>query len=356
MVFNLPSVSSTDSSEDDPPAPPPRSFSLKELRQFETEVQVGHSVSAHENVLRLRGFCRIKKELLLVYPSMINKNLRYHLRHRPDQSTRPLGWTTRMRIALGVARGLGHLHNQGDVKIMQCDICTSIALIMHDGNAKERTIEWPRLKHPARVPSSSREEDSVDSNSYSQTYHLYKDVYVDTTYADGRVEFIAPEYLHTGKCTLRNDVYAFGKPPAKLDAFVYDENLGLKEWIGEFMNKNELGRLIDPNLQGNYVEEEAEQVVRLALLSADGNPSVRLEMSEVVRMLESQLFGQHHCSRSSWSRSECDSTRYYSCPASPSLEMALWLANAILRLQHEVHLLPLAVLPKFIYVYLQFHL
>ncbi|XP_048138553.1 BRASSINOSTEROID INSENSITIVE 1-associated receptor kinase 1-like [Rhodamnia argentea] len=385
MVFNLRTFSFAESVEDDPT--PPKTFSLKELRvathnfsrdnffservfgtlywgrladgslvavkrartifecseeQFETEVQVGRSVSAHQNVLRLRGFCRTKKELLLVYPLMINKNLRYHLRLRPDRSTQPLGWTTRMCIALGAARGLAYLHNQGNVKIMHRDICTSSiflnerfeatignfwrALIMHDGNAKEGTIQWP-----ARVSSSSQGEDSADSDSDCPTYRLYEDVYVDTTYANGRVGFIAPEYLHTGKCTLRNDVHAFGKvllelisgqPSAKLEALAYDENLSLEEWIGGFMNKNELERLIDPNLQGNYVEEEAEQLLRLALLCADGDPSVRLEMSEVVQMLESQLLGQDPSSRSSWSQSECDSTPYYSIPPSPS-EMAL---------------------------------
>ncbi|KAI6673732.1 hypothetical protein NL676_001638 [Syzygium grande] len=180
-----------------------------------------------------------------------------------------------MRIALGVARGLAPLHNQGNVKIMHRNIFTSStflndqfeavignfchALIQHDGNAKEGTIQWPRLKHPVGVSSSSQGEDSADSDSDSPTYHLYEDVYVDTTYADGRVEFIAPEYLHTGKCTLRNDVHAFGKvllelisgqPSAKLNALAYDENLSLEEWIGGLMNKNELGILIDPSLQG----------------------------------------------------------------------------------------------------------
>ncbi|XP_030517583.1 BRASSINOSTEROID INSENSITIVE 1-associated receptor kinase 1-like [Rhodamnia argentea] len=348
MVFDLRSFSF----EDD--APPPKSFSLKELQvathnfsrdnffservygtlyrgrladgspvavkrartvfecseeQSETEVQVGRSISAHQNVLRLRGFCQTKKELLLVYPLMINKNLRYHLRLRPDRSTQPLGCTTLMRISLGAARGNFWR-----------------ALIMHDGNATEGTIQWP-----VRVSSSSQGEDSADSDSDSPTYRLYEDVYVDTTYADGRVEFIAPEYLHTGKCTLRNDVHAFGKvllelisgqPPAKHEALPYGENLSLAEWIGGFMSKNELGRLIDPNLRGDYEEEEAEQLLQLALLCADGDPSIRLEMSEVVRMLESQLLGQDPSSRSSWSQSECDSTPYYSIPPSPS-EMAL---------------------------------
>ncbi|KAI6673747.1 hypothetical protein NL676_001653 [Syzygium grande] len=249
-----------------------------------------------------------------------------------------------MRIALGAARGLAHLHNQGNVKIMHRDICTSSiylndqfeavignfwrALIMHDGNAKEGSIQWPRLKHPVRVSSSSHGEDSANSDSASPTNNLYEDVYVDTTDGVGKVEVIAPEYLHTGKCTLRNDVYAFGKvllelisgqPYAKLNALAYDENLSLEEWIGGLIDKNELGRLIDPNLQRNYVEEEAKQVVRLALLCANGNPTVRprclkwLESSKANCFARSQQW-EHLKSRS-------DSTPYHSFPPSPSLKL-----------------------------------
>ncbi|KAI6673726.1 hypothetical protein NL676_001632 [Syzygium grande] len=148
MVFNLRTFSFTESVEDDPT--PPKSFSLKELRAathnfsrdnfvmfdwhdkvyrgrladgslvtvkrvwcvdqwkekiFEAEMQVRSMVSTHPNVLRLRGFCRTKKELLLVYPLMINNTLSYNLRERPDRFARPLDWTTRKQIALGAARG-----------------------------------------------------------------------------------------------------------------------------------------------------------------------------------------------------------------------------------------------------------
>ncbi|XP_030517585.2 PTI1-like tyrosine-protein kinase At3g15890 [Rhodamnia argentea] len=111
MVFNLRTFSFSESSEED--RVHPRSFSLKELRAatqnfsrhdffaeggfgavywgrladgsvmavkratahdqeseeaFEREVQAASSVRAHSNMLRLSGFCRTKKELILVYP------------------------------------------------------------------------------------------------------------------------------------------------------------------------------------------------------------------------------------------------------------------------------------------------
>lgn len=126
---------------------------------------------------------------------------------------------------------------------------------------------------------------------------------------------------------MKNDVFAYGKMLlelmsgtgiSKLNLLAHHENLSLEEWIGDLKNKNELGRVIDPNLQGNYVEEEAERLVGFALLCSHEDPSIRPEMSEVVRMLESQFLQRDPSARSSWSQSEGDSTPYYSFPPSPS--------------------------------------
>ncbi|XP_030457948.1 BRASSINOSTEROID INSENSITIVE 1-associated receptor kinase 1-like [Syzygium oleosum] len=380
MVFNLRTYSFSESVEDDPT--PPKSFSLKELRVatynfsrgnilaetvlrkvyrgcladgslvavkrgrhadrwtedcFEAEKQVGCTVSMHPNVLCLRGFCRTKKELLLVYPLMINNTLSYNLRERPDRFARPLDWTTRKQIALGVARGLAHLHNQGNIKIMHRGICASNillnvhfeamiggfshAMIMHEGNAKEGTIKWRAF--------SRRRFRELFYETYSpavfQTDYRYEDVYVDTRRC-GTFGFIAPEYFYTGKCTLKNDVFAYGRmllelisgQPIEPDGLADNENLTFDPLIGDFMYNDELERVIDPNLQGNYVEEEAKGLLQLASLCSDEDPSTRPEMSEVVRMLESQFLQRDPSTRSSWSQSECDSTPYYSFPPSPS--------------------------------------
>ncbi|KAF8006978.1 hypothetical protein BT93_K1085 [Corymbia citriodora subsp. variegata] len=388
MVFNLRTFSFTESDEDDPT--PPKSFSLKELRaatdnfsrdnflgeggfckayqgrladgllvavkrvrcvdqwreEFEAEIQVGSTVSAHPNVLRLRGYCRTKKELLLVYPLMINNSLSYNLTKRPDRFVQPLDWNTRKRIALGAARGLAHLHNQGKIKIMHRGICASnillnahfeaviggfsFAMIMHERNVEVGIIEWPTYipRWGTRASFSLPVgENSADSDSDSQSYQRYEDVYVNTPIC-GTLGFVAPEYIYTDKCTLKNDVFAYGKMLLELIWGQpiypkYGEIFCLEDWIRNHMNEDQLGRdqlrrVIDPNLQANYVGEEAEQLLRLALLCSHEDPSVRPEMSEVVQMLESQFLQQEPNTWSSWSQSECDSTPYYSFPPSPS--------------------------------------
>lgn len=47
-----------------------------------------------------------------------------------------------------------------------------------------------------------------------------------------------------------------------------------------------LETLVDPDLQGDYIEDEVEQLIQVALLCTLGSPMERPKMSEVVRMLE----------------------------------------------------------------------
>lgn len=44
--------------------------------------------------------------------------------------------------------------------------------------------------------------------------------------------------------------------------------------------------LVDADLQGNYIEDEVEQLIQVALLCTQGSPMERPKMSDVVRMLE----------------------------------------------------------------------
>ncbi|XP_048138551.1 BRASSINOSTEROID INSENSITIVE 1-associated receptor kinase 1-like [Rhodamnia argentea] len=152
----------------------------------------------------------------------------------------------------------------------------SVAIIMHERNVEEGTIEWSTW--------------SADSGSHSRSYHRYEDVYVNAPFC-GKLGFIAPEYHITDKCTLKNDVYAYGKMLLELilGQPIYDfrellsrEAFRLEDGLRILMNEGQLGRVIDSNLQGNYVEGAAERLVQFALLCTYEDPSLRPEMSEEV--------------------------------------------------------------------------
>lgn len=52
------------------------------------------------------------------------------------------------------------------------------------------------------------------------------------------------------------------------------------------LKEKKLETLVDADLQGNYIDEEVEQLIQVALLCTQGSPNERPKMSDVVRMLE----------------------------------------------------------------------
>ena len=52
------------------------------------------------------------------------------------------------------------------------------------------------------------------------------------------------------------------------------------------LKEKKLEALVDVDLQGNYIDEEVEKLIQVALLCTQSSPMERPKMSEVVRMLE----------------------------------------------------------------------
>ena len=52
------------------------------------------------------------------------------------------------------------------------------------------------------------------------------------------------------------------------------------------MKEKKFQSVVDADLQGNYIEDEMEQLIQVALVCTHGSPTERPKMSEVVRMLE----------------------------------------------------------------------
>lgn len=63
-------------------------------------------------------------------------------------------------------------------------------------------------------------------------------------------------------------------------------NAMLKCQVKGLLKDRRLETLVDADLQGNYIDEEVEQLIQVALLCTQGSPMERPKMSEVVRMLE----------------------------------------------------------------------
>ncbi|XP_010530605.1 PREDICTED: BRASSINOSTEROID INSENSITIVE 1-associated receptor kinase 1-like isoform X2 [Tarenaya hassleriana] len=235
--------------------------------QFQTEVEM-ISMAVHRNLLRLRGFCMTPTERLLVYPFMANGSVASCLRERTD-SQPPLDWPKRKRIALGSARGLAYLHDHCDPKIIHRDVKAANILLDEEFEAVVGDFGLAKLMD-------------------------YKDTHV-TTAVRGTIGHIAPEYLSTGKSSEKTDVFGYGvmllelitgQRAFDLARLANDDDVMLLDWVKGLLKEKKLETLVDGDLQGNYVEEEVEQLIQVALLCTQSSPMERPKMSEVVRMLE----------------------------------------------------------------------
>ncbi|KAE9595083.1 hypothetical protein Lal_00041228 [Lupinus albus] len=235
--------------------------------QFQTEVEM-ISMAVHRNLLRLRGFCMTPTERLLVYPYMANGSVASCLRERQNGDP-PLDWPIRKSIALGSARGLAYLHDHCDPKIIHRDVKAANILLDEEFEAVVGDFGLARLMD-------------------------YKDTHV-TTAVRGTIGHIAPEYLSTGKSSEKTDVFGYGvmllelitgQRAFDLARLANDDDVMLLDWVKGLLKDKKLEILVDADLQGNYDDDEVEQLIQVALLCTQGSPVERPKMSEVVRMLE----------------------------------------------------------------------
>lgn len=87
-------------------------------------------------------------ERLLVFEYMPNGNLRDCLDARGGKE--PMDWETRVRIALGAAKGLEYLHEAAAPRILHRDIKSTNILL--DDNYRAKVSTFPNINH--RLPAS----------------------------------------------------------------------------------------------------------------------------------------------------------------------------------------------------------
>ncbi|XP_048438954.1 BRASSINOSTEROID INSENSITIVE 1-associated receptor kinase 1-like [Pyrus x bretschneideri] len=235
--------------------------------QFQTEVEMISMGVHHRNLLCLHGFCMTSTERLLVYPYMANGSLASCLRDRPEGQP-ALDWPIRQRIALGSARGLAYLHDHCDPKIIHRDVKAANILLDEEFEAVVGDFGLAKL---------------LDN----------KDTYV-TTHVCGTIGHMAPEHFSTGVSSEKTDVYGYGvlllelitRQRAFNPQVASDDDFMLVDWVKRLLKDRRLERLIDADLNGNYIDDQVKQLIQVALLCTQGSPGERPKMSEVVRMLE----------------------------------------------------------------------
>ncbi|XP_071740430.1 uncharacterized protein [Rutidosis leptorrhynchoides] len=233
--------------------------------QFHTEVEI---TRVHRNLLKLLGFCMTQTERLLVYPYMLNGTVASCLKDRSETQA-VLNWETRERVALGSARGLAYLHEHCNPKIIHRNVKLANILLDEEFEAVVGAFGLAKLMD-------------------------YEDTHV-TTAVHGTIGHIALEYLSTGKCSEKTDVFGYGvmllelitgQRAFDLARLENDDDVMLLDWVKGLLEAQKLETLVDADLEGNYVNDGVEKLMKIALLCTQGTPLDRPKMSEVVKMLE----------------------------------------------------------------------
>jgi len=222
----------------------------------------------HPHLVKLIGYCYEDEHRLLVYEFMTRGSLEKHLFKKYAAS---LPWSTRLKIAIGAAKGLAFLH-EAEKPVIYRDFKTSNILL--DSDFKAKLSDFGLAK-------DGPEDDET---------HV-------STRVMGTQGYAAPEYIMTGHLTAKSDVYGYGVVLLELltgrrsvDKSRPPREQSLVEWARPYLTgARRLDRVMDPNLAGQYSGRAAHKAAAVAHQCVSLNPKSRPHMSAVVEALEPLL-------------------------------------------------------------------
>ncbi|XP_009628517.1 receptor protein kinase CLAVATA1-like isoform X3 [Nicotiana tomentosiformis] len=242
-------------------------------KQFLAELQTLSGVR-HVNIVTL--ICCISNEnsKILVYEYMENQSLDKWLHPKqgreslvmisPAQNV-VLTWDTRLRIAIGAARGLCYMHNHCSPPIIHRDIKSSNILLDNDLNAKVADFGL------AKVLAKCGDTETASAVA-------------------GTFGYMAPEYAYTAKVSMKSDVYSFGVVLLELvtgrEPVHRDEAINLAQRAWKHVEEEELIEdALDEEIKGPANLKAMSEVFKLGLMCTNKVASTRPSMKEVVQVL-----------------------------------------------------------------------
>ncbi|KAJ4766804.1 Proline-rich receptor-like protein kinase PERK4 [Rhynchospora pubera] len=234
-------------------------------REFQAEVDIISRVH-HRHLVSLVGYCIAGAQRMLVYEFVPNKTLEYHL-HGKNVPT--MDWPTRLKIALGSARGLAYLHEDCYPRIIHRDIKSANILL--------------EMNFEAKVADFGLAKFTEDTNTHVSTRIM------------GTFGYLAPEYASSGKLTEKSDVFSFGVMLLELITGRKPVDLSMMEdslvdWARPLMmsaiSEEKFDELVDPKLGNNFDIVEMERLIASAAACVRHSAKRRPKMSQVVRALE----------------------------------------------------------------------
>ncbi|GMI94885.1 hypothetical protein HRI_003157700 [Hibiscus trionum] len=236
-------------------------------REFLAEVEMLSRLH-HRNLVKLIGICTEERNRCLVYELIPNGSVESHL-HGVDKESAPLDWDSRIKIALGAARGLAYLHEDSSPRVIHRDFKSSNILLEHDFTPKVSDFGLART--------------AMDEEGR----HI-------STRVMGTFGYVAPEYAMTGHLLVKSDVYSYGvvllelltgRKPVDMTQPPGRENL--VAWARPLLaTKEGLEIIMDPSLGSDVPFESVVKVAAIASMCVQPEVSHRPFMGEVVQALK----------------------------------------------------------------------
>uniref|UniRef100_A0A0C9RPQ4 non-specific serine/threonine protein kinase n=1 Tax=Wollemia nobilis TaxID=56998 RepID=A0A0C9RPQ4_9CONI len=239
---------------------------LQGNREFLVEVLM-LSLLHHQNLVNLIGYCADGDQRLLVYEYMPLGSVEDHLHDVPPDKE-PLDWNTRMKIAVGAAKGLEYLHDKANPPVIYRDFKSSNILLDEGFHPKLSDFGLAKLG-------------PVGDKTHVSTRVM------------GTYGYCAPEYAMTGQLTLKSDVYSFGVVFLELitgrKAIDNSRSAGehnLVAWARPlFKDRRKFPKMADPLLQGHYPMRGLYQALAVAAMCLQEQAATRPLIGDVVTAL-----------------------------------------------------------------------
>ncbi|KAK2453312.1 putative inactive receptor kinase [Trifolium repens] len=252
---------------------------LKEVtvgkREFEQQMEIVGRIR-HDNVVALRAYYYSKEEKLMVYDYYEQGSVSSMLHGKRGAERIPLDWESRLKIAIGVARGIAHIHEEK---------------LIH-GNIKASNI-------------------FLNSKGYGCISDIGLATMIISPISPRARGYLASEVTETRKATPASDVYSFGVLllellTGKSPLHGGEEVVHLVRWVNSVVREEWTSEVFDLELlRYPNIEEEMVEMLQIGMACVVRLQDDRPKMDEVLRMVEEIHRANSGNRLSSESRSEC---------------------------------------------------
>ncbi|KZV36466.1 putative serine/threonine-protein kinase-like [Dorcoceras hygrometricum] len=220
----------------------------------------------HKNLARLMGYCAEGTYRMLVSEYVDNGNLRQWL-HRPISEVSPLSWKIRVRIIIGLAKGLAYLHEDIEPAVIHQNLKSTNILVDKQWNPKISDYGITKLLGP-------------------EWNHV-------TVPPVGMTGYVAPEVTNMSLVSTKSDVYSFGVVvleivSGKASTFLASDEIEeqLVDWVKSMVSDQKYDVVSDPRLPELPPARELKRILLIALRCVDFEVENRPKMGEILHMLE----------------------------------------------------------------------